>query len=273
MLDKMTGSQRRGIARKTDSTGIKHKGMIFDVRPTRNYLLIFILNGTMMIKLRQNLLLLTAMIMLAYVLPACKKGKNDSGNKEQPGKIPGMGEMAGKPDGTLYQLPGGITLAGPIKGGGCDTVYESGSGNYVQVCVGLQNNSNRDTVIILPAGLIFIADDAEDYQNGIVIQETRIILKAGKITWCGVGSYCINASKSSSSSSMTYQMGPVTNSSLMNELIGMLKNKKISEADYPPDADEYYEAVSAVQGAVWSITDGAGITSYEREELAKIANK
>jgi hypothetical protein len=64
-------------------------------------------------------------ILLAFISAgqfACKKsGDGDDpgstgGGQEKPGKIPGMGEMPGTPQGEPFKLPAGITLQGEIVG-------------------------------------------------------------------------------------------------------------------------------------------------------------
>lgn len=222
-------------------------------------------------KLRQALVLLTATFMLAFVLPACKKDKKDGAPKEKPGQIKGMGDMAGTPEGTPFELPANISLAGQIRGSSCDTVYERGSGMHVEVCIALFNSGGTDVTLVVPAGLVILADE-ERYQHGLVVQETRILLKAGQITRCSLGTYCINASKASSSMGATYTIGPITNSVLIRELLDLLKNKKINVEDYPADDEAYGEASSAVQGAVWGITDFDGL-QYFKDELLKLPNK
>lgn len=223
-------------------------------------------------KLRQGLILLTATLTLAFVIPGCKKNnKKDDAPNETPGKLAGMGDMAGVPTGAPFTFPANISVAGTIFGSNCDTSYRRGSGEFVDVCIGFFNSGTTDYTITLPAGLTLTADDVT-YQNGIIIQDTKILLKAGIITRCGVGAYCINASKSPSSSNKTYKIGNVSDSRLIRELIELLKNKKINIEEYPNGSD-YGDAVGKIQTAVWAISDFEGLSDSERQELAKIPNK
>ncbi|RPD39118.1 hypothetical protein [Chitinophaga barathri] len=227
-------------------------------------------------KMRHSFVLLAATVCMALTFDACKKGgSNDDDNKptEQPGKIPGMGETAGTPEGEQYVLPAGITLSGTIVGDYCDTTYQVGSGEFAAVCVGLLNSKTKDTTIILPAGLVILSTNAE-YQHGVVVQEARILLKAKKITRVGLGAYCINSHKSPSSYSVTYTLGPVSSSPLMKELIGLLRNKKTSKSEFANE-DLYQEASSNIQGLVWGITDdmGSADPAVRQIYLDKIPNK
>ena len=224
--------------------------------------------------MRHSFVLLAAFVCIALSFNACKKsGSGDNKPTEQPGKIPGMGANTGTPEGEQYVLPAGITIVGNIYGDNCDTTYRVGSGYLVEVCVGLFNNKTKDTIIALPAGLIILATNAAEDQHGVVIHETKVVLKAKKLTRVGVGAYCINSSKHSSSSDQTYKLGPVSSSQLMQQLIGWLKNKKINRNEYT-DEDAYLETVGTVQSLVWAITDGEGTSDLARQiMLDKIPNK
>lgn len=224
--------------------------------------------------MRHSFVLLTAFVCAALTFNACKKsGSGDNKPTEQPGKIPGMGENTGTPEGEQYVLPAGITLSGTIYGAYCDTTYKVGSGYLVTVCAGLFNSKTKDTTITLPAGLVILATNAAADQHGLLIQETQVVLKAKKLTRVGLAAYCINASKHPSSSGLTYKLGPVSSSELMQELIGLLRNKKLRRNEYQ-DEDAYLEAMGAAQGLVWSITDGEGMTDMVRQlTLDEIPNR
>lgn len=224
-------------------------------------------------KFRHALVLLTATLTLAVVLPACKKDKKGNAEPtEKAGEIPGLGDTPGTPPVTAYEFPANITLVGKIKGNTCDTAYERGSGQFVDVCIALLNSSSTDITLTIPAGFTILADSEED-QHGIVIQETTIILKAGKITRCGLNTYCTNSSKHPSSYDATYRIAGVSSSVLIKQLIAILKTKKVNVEDYPNDRDGYHEAESVVQRAVWYITDGAGLDDIVKGDLSKIPNK
>lgn len=210
---------------------------------------------------------------MAFTFNACKKGGGDNKPTEQPGKIPGMGENTGIPNGEQFVLPTGISVVGTIKGEDCDTIYQVGSGSLVEVCVAIFNSKQEDVTLVIPAGLIILATNAAEDQHGIVIQETRITLKANKLTRVSIDSYCINATKHASSGSSIYTLGPVSNSVLMRELINLLKNKKLEESEYPEYGD-YMDVNSDVQGLVWSVSDHDGLDRATLNEiLATIPNR
>jgi hypothetical protein len=224
-------------------------------------------------KMKQSFVLLTAALCMAFTFNACKKGGGDNKPTEQPGKIPGMGENTGTPNGEQFVLPTGISVVGTIKGDDCDTVYQVGSGSLVEVCVAIFNSKQEDVTLVIPAGLIILATDAQEYQHGIVIQETRILLKANKLTRVSLDSYCINATKHASNESAIYTLGPVSNSVLMRELINLLKNKKLEESEYPEYGD-YMDVNSDVQDLVWSVSDHDGLDRATlNATLATIPNR
>ncbi len=147
-----------------------------------------------------------------------------------------------------------------------------GSGGVVEICVAFVNNNATDVTFTLPAGLIAIADDLK-YQHGFLIQNTAIVLKAKRTTRVGVKFYCGNSQRLPSSGSKTYKLGPVSNSVLLQELCGLLKNKKTTKKEYA-DEDLYFQVSISIQNMIWSITDGDGLDkSTINAQLAAIPNR
>lgn len=191
-----------------------------------------------------------------------------------PGQIPGMGETSGALTGTAYIFPEGITLTGNITGdfylapqsNYCQTV---GSGAFVAVCLRLVNRLDKDTLIILPAGLTFRADRPDD-QNGMLIRNTTIFLN--KEDSCNVllYTYCINQERHPSLRSSTYTLGPVTDAEPCLELIDLLKNKKINKEEV--DSESYLDLKYKLQHIVWHITDGKGISTEDEDYIRTLKN-
>lgn len=212
-----------------------------------------------------------AVLFLAFSLSSCSK--KDDGPSETPGQLIGFGDSNDMPQGTPYQLPAGISMVDTMHGDECDTVYRVGSGYYVKMCAGLYNSGSNDVELLLPGGLICVASDRSSYQNGLLLQATKIILKAKKVTNCSILTYCTNAGKHAASDNMYYTFGPVTNSTLIQELVTLVKNKKINVSDYPAGSSDYSDVTSTLQGAVWDITDGRGLSDGHRSEIQQIPNK
>src|SRR5690606_34249376 len=158
--------------------------------------------------------------------------KEETGTDYQPGHIPGMGEMAGELTGKPFGFPEKVAVkGGPIgelflapTNDYCQSV---GSGAFVLVQLELVSHLEKDTLLVLPAGLTFRALDAED-QHGLLIQETEIALGGGETCNTLLYLYCINAHKSGSSRSSRYAFGPVSDASPVLELVGLLKDKRIN---------------------------------------------
>lgn len=217
--------------------------------------------------------LLTTIVTLVFVMPACKKSNKNDGPNEQPGKITGLGEMAGVPTGSDFALPANISLAGSIFGSDCDSTYERGSGELVDVCVAFFNGSSTEITLTIPAGLFILAENAGDNQHGIVLQETKILLKAKAVTRVSLGAFCVNAHKSGSSRDKKYNFGKITDSKLIRELIALLAGKKINMEDYGQDYSGYYDATDVAQEAIWAITDFEGLTAEIKSQIAALPNK
>ncbi|WP_341835265.1 hypothetical protein WJU16_20455 [Chitinophaga pollutisoli] len=221
-------------------------------------------------KQRKTFVLLTAACLAAFTFIACSKSdKKDDGPQtpqEQPGKIPGLGEAPGTPEGTALTYPAGVTLASTkIYGQVCDTAYEVGTGGVVEVCVALANNNATDVTFTLPAGLVILADDLS-YQHGLLIQNFNVVLKAKRTTRVGIKLLCLNAERRPSSSDKTYKIGPVTSSPLIRQLCENLKNKKVARKEFA-DEDQYFMVATSLQGLVWAYTDGDG---YDATMLARL---
>src|SRR5690606_36965847 len=125
-------------------------------------------------------------------------------------------------------LPEGVTVVGEIVGGECYDIDEFiGSGVYVDLCIGLRNDTDKEVTVTFPGGLVFISD-TDEYQNGVVLEKTTIVLPAKKTKKFTFYTYCGNAERSASSSMGNYTFGPLTNSKLVNRLVEDLKGKKIA---------------------------------------------
>lgn len=224
-------------------------------------------------RIQQSLVLLTTAVLLVFVVPACSKKKNNDTPSEKPGKIQGLGDMAGVPTGTDFSLPANVSLATSIVGSSCDSNYERGSGEMVDVCVVFLNSSTSSITLTLPSGLFILAENDTRDQHGIVLQETKIALKPGAFTRVSLGSYCVNLGKSISGRDKKYRFGKVTDSKLVRELISLLAGKKINKEDYLPNYTGYGEAAGVAQDAIWAISDGEGLDAEIKANIAALPNK
>ncbi|MDJ1491814.1 hypothetical protein QNI19_02650 [Cytophagaceae bacterium DM2B3-1] len=227
--------------------------------------------------------------LIVFCLSACKKDNTSEpapSQQERPGHIPGLGEEEGIPEGTEFKLPAGIKLTGPIVGD--DYIYDGescivdGAGHYVTVSLPLENTTTVPITIEFPAGLIIISLSG-DYQHGILLEKVIVTIPAKSGTSDNGGSSngqcqatlmlsCLNIMKDPANSEAEFILGPVTSSALIKDLLDKLSDKKILYSAYS-DKTKFYETESYVQDALWSITDGTGLTEEDLENIDKIPNK
>jgi hypothetical protein len=229
---------------------------------------------------------------LSVLLFACSKDndKEDDPMPEFPdgkaGEIPGFGEADGEPEGTLFRLPDGVELVEEIRGNengrsNDDCLYD-GQGYNVMVKIKLRRYLPGGSPIRVefPAGLVIVTTSEGRNQNGLLIE--KAIVELPPMMQGGAGSrcdltlllVCANQKRDPSSSYHTYKFGPVTNSSLIKDLIKRLSGKKISYSDYTSAQEEQRKtAMQAVQDALYSLTDGRGYNPAVLAEIAKIPNR
>ncbi|GGG81139.1 hypothetical protein GCM10007415_12140 [Parapedobacter pyrenivorans] len=230
--------------------------------------------------------MLVVMVTCVAILSCSKDNdpspEDDAELQQEIGSLPGLGEQSGTPQGTAFKLPDGVTVDGTITGDYCDEAeIRIGSGHYVTVCVGLRNDNDEEKKVIFPGGLILVSE-TDEYQHGVVVEETMVVIPPKKTIRFIFHTYCGNNSRSSASSLAVYTFGPVTNSKLLGRLIDDLKGKKIAAVDYWDEdgvSDDYYAIESTVQALVWQITDGSAFMDWEtfnhmyQQQLNELPNK
>lgn len=203
---------------------------------------------------------------------------------------PGLGENPGEPQTVPLQLPPGVRLDGPIigadaDGGECkDKNVTVGSGQGVRVCAAFCMDQTMikgadGTMIDIRNGLILVSQ-FRDGQNGLLLERAHI-----NMPWtpCGGGGVrddedenkkrrkfivefnlqCLNEKRSPSFDKMEYRLAGITTDPDLLELLAILDTKKI-------ETDEHHEIVGE---AVYSITEGTGLTAGDRAALARLPDK
>lgn len=231
--------------------------------------------------------LLCACFFISFSFISCSDDDND--NKEEkieiienePGKIPGLGNMEGELTGKPFTLPDGIELESEIKGYGSDvksaldkknqslvddefefllkqtksTIELVGSGYYVKLAINLKNNKDKNIDVEFPSGLI-IKSLSGKYQHGLLIKKVKVTIPAKSTHSIALFMYCGNANKGSSSTYETYEWGVISNSSVIVDLCERLKNKKINYEEFASDEISVFKAQRTVlQNIVWNLTD------------------
>lgn len=198
---------------------------------------------------------------------------------------PGLGEDPGLPNGTPVTLPAGVKVSSPIFGVSsieeCEAAGQ-GSGDAVLACVPLCNANATPTRVRLPAGMMLISKSASAYQNGLLIEDVEVMVPPSS---CGPGGlpvnkdpgeldregpipapggfrvalrlYCLNESMAPSETGVPYALGPVTSDPDLQGLLRAVSGKALNE-----------DEVQSLQTAIWSITEGRGLTPADRTAVA-----
>lgn len=213
------------------------------------------------------------LFVLAGLAAACSSSSSSSGGAASDADGGGGGEGACKtganaefanPAGTPYALPAGITLV-ELTGNVLDkclgvSPLEYGS-DVAYVCMVVENTTNADIEVTLPAGLAFVAQSPRT-QNGILLQEHKIKVAAGETKNIHLRLSCIDEHCKYTDPEDVYVLGNVTTNPGLLEIIDLVKSKQMS-----PDT------IPATQNAVWAVTDGGGLTDDLRDGLRKMPSK
>lgn len=231
---------------------------------------------------------------------SCEK---DSG--EEPGSIAGMGEASGDIAVTSFDLPEGLSFDGDISGvdlNGDDGVvasvedknllkswnfgnlfpdYGSG-GQWIKLKLTISNNHDIPRTLFFPKGLVFKVNKPE-YQHGILLQWTWFVIKAHSSRTIYLNLFCINKGRHGSSSDVQYTMAGIAQSSVMWNLLNRIGWRKINCEHYFNQSEDlkstgglkstedlvaqYEEISELLQDAVWSITNGDGLTAQQIQDI------
>jgi len=201
---------------------------------------------------------------------------------------PGFGEDEGLPSGAPLVLPAGARVSAPILGvddpGEC-AGPKGGAGGSVRVCLPLCNTTAARVRVRLPAGLTLVSKSASRYQNGVLLQEVVVDVPPSQ---CGPGGipldedpealearggparaprgfavaldmFCLNEERAPSEQDLPYALGPVSDDPDIQDLITRVRGRTLDE-----------DAVEVLQTAIWSITEGRGLTPADRSALAAL---
>lgn len=183
----------------------------------------------------------------------------------------GFGDSEAEPIGDLWVLPPGVTV-GPIRGhslffdADCTSDPEKvrGSGDLVMLCLPLTYMpppgapgapQGLPIKVTVPAGLIFIADNIST-QNGILIKKFIVEIRPGQTIYIPVGLKCVNVSRSGSSPSDTYRVGPITRNPGFQRLFAMLETKRLPATAMGSNTT----GIAELQGAVFDLAGGKPIS-------------
>lgn len=214
---------------------------------------------------------------------------------------PGLGDTDGLPAGVPWQLPEGIAVvARPDKPFNPDLGLLHGSLNTFYADVNFINNGNVTVAVEIPGGLICLFKREGRTQHGLLTSTVRVQVpptyadgsRPADTTTVYLGLGCLNYSmafpweENQQWDTQDYPIGKdmyeptvVTTDPNISKLLDLLKDysKLRLTQHYNPQEmfDEEYETpewrviYTLVQGALWEITDGPGLTRKDYRELVE----
>lgn len=253
------------------------------------------------------LLLLASLFCCTMI--SCSKDKEEPDPQPKdytPGQIPGLGEAEGELTGTSFKLPNGVELISEIDGDGDQSGYWNsneeyspftakdgtvttrsfapktrvgekrhyfGSGTgFVDLLIPMRNTLSTPVTITFPAALI-LRNETGDCQNGVLIKKVTTTIPAGSDYLLCLAFYCGNMKKDAAGPGDRYTLSVVSNAKPLLDLCEKVKNKKINIEEFDPansdDRVAYGVQCTYLQGFVWQVTDGTGLTE---EGLTYIAS-
>ena len=211
-----------------------------------------------------------------------KMGTDDG--QETPGRIPGLGDMPGEPEGNQFNLPAGVRLIGEIEGqedgsSSRDCVFD-GPGFNVMVKMKLKRDStvSGPLTVEFPPGLVIVST-AEGFQHGLLVERIVVTIPpiqpgpGGDECQVSLLLFCLNSAKRTSDATARYKFGPVTSSKLLKDLINRLKGKKINYREFEDGDPFWFENQEKIQDAIWQLTDGNGLREQDIQYLNELPNR
>ncbi|MCU0385892.1 MAG: hypothetical protein MUE38_07675 [Flavihumibacter sp.] len=233
-------------------------------------------------------ILYLALCIYLFAPAGCKKEDTEEvgtgDGQETPGKIPGLGEMPGEPEGTQFKLPAGVRLVGEIEGqedgsSSRDCLFD-GQGFNVIVKMKLKRDSSTSgpLTVEFPPGLVIVST-AEGFQHGLLVERIVVTIPpiqpgpGGDECQISLLLFCLNSAKRTSDATARYKFGPLTSSKLLQDLINRLKGKKINYREFEDGDPVWFENQEKIQAAIWQLTDGKGLREQDIQYLNELPNR
>lgn len=165
------------------------------------------------------------------------------------GLLPGPNDF--EPTGTDFRLNDNlaiIAISGKDQGFPTTGVYP--------VNLRLVSRTQNQVADTLPAGLLFRS--AKRRVQHLLCLKPHTVAAGSAAQDIMVGAFCCNKYRAIPRSSDTFTLGPVTDNSELQEIVGLVRNKNISGHLW------------MVQRAVWMVTDSTGLNQVYRDSLAAL---
>jgi hypothetical protein len=165
------------------------------------------------------------------------------------GLFPGPDDF--EPSGATFYLNQHIDVVGIT---GKDQGFP-GTGTYPVDFHARSDNAGTESDT-LPAGLIF--SSTSNLTQHLVLLKPHPVTAQPAGTRNELGAFCCNEFREMPRSNDTFGIGPLTDNTGLNEIIGLVRNKDIAGALW------------MVQRAVWMVTDSTGLDQVYRDSLAAL---
>ncbi len=151
-------------------------------------------------------------------------------------------------------------------------------GKWVKVKVTMRNTSDKRRTVYFPRGLVFKVNK-QDYQHAMLLQWTWICIQPQAEREFVLYLYCINKGKHGSDPQANFSILGITNSNTMWRLLRMIGWRKVnlehyeqvgSVAQLKADGLDYNTITENLQEAVWSMTNGDGLTETDIQFIESI---
>lgn len=157
----------------------------------------------------------------------------------------------------VYRTYTPVTRAGEVR-----HYFGSGFG-FVDLLIPMRNTLSGSVTVTFPAATIMRSMN-ENCQNGVLIKKVTVTIPAKSDYYLCLAFYCGNEYRGAAGGTDKFELAVVSDAAPLLELCDRVKNKKINLEEYSPtDADArstYFEIALALQGIVWAVTDGKGLT-------------
>lgn len=191
------------------------------------------------------------------------------GTDEEFAAYPGMNASTEPLKGRAYAFPQGIKIEVKAADNDVDQTAESvrdnyyGSGCFVVNELKISNTGDQKVALVLPAGLM-VQSGSSDYQNGLLVKDVTLTLKANETITIFLNMYCLNASAHASDLDASYGICGICDIEAFKPLFNVCEEKKVNIEEYKTlGILKYYSATLTIQEIVWAITQGKTFTEKE----------
>jgi hypothetical protein len=155
-----------------------------------------------------------------------------------------------QPTGTQYNLNSAIQVKNIV---GSTSRFDTTAMFSVDL-TGTSTSSGTESAV-LPAGL-FMKSKKNAVQHMIIVKDYSIAVPAGHDTLITIGVFCCNSTKDVPDNTDTFEIGPVTDNSELQQVVAITKSKHLGPSNS-----------TFIQQVVWNITDSKGLPQSTIDSL------